>query len=373
MAEPSRRRRRRTSGVSESNVRRRDATIEGWLSDEQNQQSFSQFWKERKLIKQKFIDLAWYTSYNFSFPNLIIEQGVQHLMELRGRYYSDLVRIFYFNLKVRDGFFQTRVKGVDIVLDNDIWTNVAKVPVLEHSQLVPNDFAQFNKIMVYQSFLRNPRQHNARLFVAGGLKMEERLLHYLIVWLLCPRGSNHAQCSETDLIIMYGILQSIPLNWPLLIQTIMFKAKRLDAAPLPYPLLVSQICEYKGVDVTNEHHETVLPGHKVRDNSLRQMGFIKQGLSYIHLEDALGGQENEDEAADIPMPDPTHAAGPSQVHEEYSLESLSRQMTEMARLQNEMMNIQNTRHEEICTHLTNLDTRISGLERHFNSDASDEF
>ncbi|KOM43338.1 hypothetical protein LR48_Vigan05g094200 [Vigna angularis] len=163
MAEPSRRRRRRTSEVSESTVRRRDATIEGWLSDEQDQQSFSQFWKERKLIKQKFIDLAW------------------------------------------------------------------------------------------------------------------------------------------------------------------------------------------------------------------QMGFIKQGLSYIHPEDALGGPEHEDEAADIPMPDPTHAAGPSQVHEEYSIESLSRQMTEMARLQNEMMNIQNTRHEEICTHLRNLDTRISGLERHFNSDASDEF
>ncbi|KOM56528.1 hypothetical protein LR48_Vigan10g242000 [Vigna angularis] len=346
MAEPSRRRRRRTSEVSESNVCRRDATLEGWLSDEQDQQSFSQFWKERKLIKQKFIDLALYTSYNFSFPNLIIEQGVQHIMELRGRYYPDLVRIFYFNLKVRDGVFQTRVKGVDIVLDNDIWTNVAKVPVLENSQIIPNDFSQFNKIMVYQSFLRNPRQHNARLFLAGGLKMEERLLHYLI---------------------------SIPLNWPHLIQTIMFKAKRLDAAPLPYPLLVSQICEYKGVDVTNEHHVTVFPGHKVGDNSLRQMGFIKQGLSYIHPEDAIGGQENEDEAANIPMPDPTHVAGPSQMHEEYSLESLSRQMTEMARLQNKMMNIQNTRHEEICTHLRNLDTRISGLERHFNSDASDDF
>ncbi|KOM26507.1 hypothetical protein LR48_Vigan280s000700 [Vigna angularis] len=346
MAEPSRRRRRRTSGVSENTVQRRDATIEGWLSDEHDQQSFSRFWKERKLIKQKFIDLNWYTSYNFSFPNLIIEQGVQHLMELRGRYYPDLVRTFYFNLKIRDGIFQTRVK---------------------------DDFAQFNKIAVYQSFLRNSRQHNARLFLAGGLKMEERLLHYLIVWILCPRGSNHAQCSETDLIIMYGILQSIPLNWPHLIQTIMFKAKRLDATPLPYPLLVSQICVFKGVDVTNEHHETVLLGHKVRDNSLRQMGFIKQGLSYIHPEDAIDVQGNEDEVADIPMPDPTHVAGPSQVHEEYSLESLSRQMTEMTRLQNEMMNIQNTRHEEICTHIRNLDTRISGLEQHFISDESDEF
>ncbi|XP_014499242.1 uncharacterized protein LOC106760301 [Vigna radiata var. radiata] len=64
---------------------------------------------------------------------------------------------------VRDGIFYTRVKGADIVLDNDIWINVAKVPVLENSPIVPSDFAHFNKIMVYQSFLRNPRQHNARL------------------------------------------------------------------------------------------------------------------------------------------------------------------------------------------------------------------
>ncbi|WVY90732.1 hypothetical protein V8G54_036246 [Vigna mungo] len=345
MAAPRSRRRRR-SEASENSTRQRDASIEGWISDEQEQQSFSQFWKERKLIKQKFIDLAWYISHNFSFPNLIIEQGVQHIMELRGRYYPDLVRVFYFNLKVRDGIFSTRVKSVVIVLDNDIWTNVAKVPVLENSQIVPSDFANFNKILVFQSFLCNPRQHNACLYLAGGLKMEERLLHYLI---------------------------SIPLNWPHLLQTIMFKAKRLDVAPLPYPLLVSQICEYKGVDVSNEHYETVLPGHRIGDNSLRQMGFIKQGDSYVDPEGAAGVQVDEEEDADVHMPEPTNVAGPSRVNEDYSLESLSRQMSEMARLQHEMMAIQNTRHEEICTHLKSLDERISGLERHFDSNESDEF
>ncbi|KOM48030.1 hypothetical protein LR48_Vigan07g173400 [Vigna angularis] len=128
--------------------------------------------------------------------------------------------------------------------------------------------------MVYCSFFKHPQQHqNSRLLLIGGLKMEERLLHYLLVWLLCPRGSNHAQCSEFDLMIMYGILQSIPINWPHLIQSIMYKAKRLDSAPLPYPLLVSCICKYKGVDVFNERAERVPPSQKIGDSSLRQMGF----------------------------------------------------------------------------------------------------
>ncbi|WVY98395.1 hypothetical protein V8G54_030546 [Vigna mungo] len=317
MADHSRRRRRR-SEASESSTRQHDATIEGWLSDEKDQQSFSQFWKERKVLKQKFIDLSWYTSYSFTFPNLIIEQGLQHLMELRGRYCPDLVCVFYFNLKVHDDIFHTRVKGIDIVLDNDIWITVAKVP---DSQMVPNNFAQFNKIMVYESFLHNPRQHhNTRLSLVRGLKMEEQLLHDLL---------------------------SIPLNWPYLLQSIMYKAKRLDAAPLPYPLLVSRIYEYKGVNVSNEHYET-------------------QGNSYVHSDD-VDDQADEDDDEDIHMPDPTHVAGPSQVHEEYNLESLSRQMSRMTRLQHEMMTIQNTRREEICTHLKSLDERISGLEIHFDN------
>ncbi|WVZ19455.1 hypothetical protein V8G54_006777 [Vigna mungo] len=103
------------------------------------------------------------------------------------------------------------------------------------------------------------------------------------------------------------------------------------------------------------------------------MGFLKQGDSFVHPDDAAGVQEEEEEDADNPLPDPTNVASSSQINQEYSLESLSRQMTEMARLQHEMMNIQNTRHEKICTHLLNLDTRISGLEQHFISDESDEF
>ncbi|KOM47557.1 hypothetical protein LR48_Vigan07g126100 [Vigna angularis] len=142
----------------------------------------------------------------------------------------------------------------------------------------------------------------------------------------------------------------------------MFKAKRLDFSPLPYPLLVSRICEYKGVDISNERAERVLPNHKTGDNFLRQMGFLKQGNVYIHADDVDAPADEDEE--DIPMPDPTHIAGPSQEQEEFSMASLSRKLSEMARLQN-------VRHEEICTHLKNIDERISGLEKHFQD--SDEF
>jgi len=46
---------------------------------------------------------------------------------MQGTYYPDLVRAFYFNYKFRDGVGFTKVKGVDIILDDDIWENVAQL------------------------------------------------------------------------------------------------------------------------------------------------------------------------------------------------------------------------------------------------------
>ncbi|WVZ09950.1 hypothetical protein V8G54_014480 [Vigna mungo] len=135
--------------------------------------------------------------------------------------------------------------------------------VLENSQIVPSDFAQFNNgVSVVSLQSSSASQHTS--FPCWRIKNGRT-------------ASALSACVAfmSDLMIMYGILQSIPLNLPHLLQSIMYKAKRLDAAPLPYPLLVSHICEYKGVNVFNEHYETVLPGHKIGDNSLRQMGIIK--------------------------------------------------------------------------------------------------
>ncbi|WVZ23013.1 hypothetical protein V8G54_001557 [Vigna mungo] len=52
------------------------------------------------------------------------------------------------------------------------------------------------------------------------------------------------------------------------------------------------------------------------------------------LNDLDKPEESDEDEEDIQMPDPTYVAGPSHVQEEFSLENLSRQISEMARLQN---------------------------------------
>jgi len=47
---------------------------------------------------------------------------------MQGAYYPKLVKVFYNNYRFWDEVAFTKVKGIDIIIDNDIWKNVAKFP-----------------------------------------------------------------------------------------------------------------------------------------------------------------------------------------------------------------------------------------------------
>jgi len=97
--------------------------------------------------------------------------------------------------------------------DDDIWENVAQFPMHDGTSLILTAGIEgFNRIFAYRSFIRSPDQEIGRQLLARPLKVDEHLLHYLIVWILCPRGINHAQCSEADLMIIYAMLNHILIH-----------------------------------------------------------------------------------------------------------------------------------------------------------------
>ena len=74
----------------------------------------------------------------------------------------------------------------------------------------------------------------------------------------------------------------------------MCKAKRLPQYPLSYSLLISCICEYKGVNVSDEQSHQTIDANKIAENSLEQMKFIPFRNTYIHKDD-LPPSKNEEE------------------------------------------------------------------------------
>ncbi|WVY93585.1 hypothetical protein V8G54_032673 [Vigna mungo] len=201
-----------------TDLRHQSNNLRGWLSDEEKHRKFITFWKERKLTSTKYVDLNWFHVYAF-----------QSTSSLPSRYSVSTgnARVLYFNLKARDRVYFTRVKGLDIILDDDIWTTVAQLQLDEDAVMLTQGLEGFNKILDFRSFLKNPEvQVNRKQLLVGSLKSNERPIHYLIMWLLCPRASNHAQCSKVNLMVIYGIVNKIKIHWPSLICDTMMKAKR---------------------------------------------------------------------------------------------------------------------------------------------------
>jgi len=97
----------------------------------------------------------------------------------------------------------------------------------------------YNKVTFYSSCLRNP-QVVGKGFQVGGLSVYPRIMAFIIVWILTPRGHNHAVLHEKDMILMYRIMNQIKVNWPSVIGMQLEKAKRLMNYRVPYVVLISK-------------------------------------------------------------------------------------------------------------------------------------
>jgi len=77
------------------------------------------------------------------------------------------------------------------------------------------DLENFSKIQAYLDCLRNPttlQGTNFRKFKIRGMKMNERLLAFVITWVLDPRGSNHAKLLEDGMLLIHACKNGVQLH-----------------------------------------------------------------------------------------------------------------------------------------------------------------
>jgi len=64
----------------------------------------------------------------------------------------------------------------------------------------------------YRSYLKNP-QIKVRNFSVGGLRLNERLMAFIVTWMLTPRGNNHYVLTKEDLDFIYCIMNKVKIKW----------------------------------------------------------------------------------------------------------------------------------------------------------------
>lgn len=108
-------------------------------------------WKDKAIITPKFINSRMFIAIGFHFPSLSDAQDIKYFVEMHGSQCRDLVRVFYYNFKYKDGVAFNKVKGVDIILDNDIWENVTNYTI-SFTYMIPQK-------MMFYFYILGPRVH----------------------------------------------------------------------------------------------------------------------------------------------------------------------------------------------------------------------
>ena len=109
----------------------------------------------------------------------------------------------------------------------------------------------FNKVEKYKSMMNNPSTYDVVVTKSKGkecfgtrpLMLQHRLLAYVVAWIITPRGRNHAQLIEEDLLLISLMQGKLKINWVNIIFDIMLKTKRIGSFKCPYALLISEFLD----------------------------------------------------------------------------------------------------------------------------------
>ncbi|KAF1888341.1 hypothetical protein Lal_00045001 [Lupinus albus] len=242
----------------------------------------------RKPTYIRYVDLTWLAEQNFSFPHDMEAQGTVQFLELKGQVYPALVREFYANFRYKDGKYWSMISGNLFELNDDMFMNVDGLSsygygIGDCSWVKEN----FDPSEVYKSFLRGPHLYiQGQLTKAESLSVENRLLHYIIAYILVQRNTNHAQPTVNDLRFMYDVKNNVMINWPEEILKIMNSVSLSQSKLLPYSIFISRIVDYLHIDVS----DTIIveytdKDHLVGESLIHKMGIYKYGTTWQYQED----------------------------------------------------------------------------------------
>ncbi|KAF1876745.1 hypothetical protein Lal_00031561 [Lupinus albus] len=243
----------------------------------------------RKPTYIRYVDLTLLAEQNFSFPHDMEAQGTVQFLELKGQQvYPALVREFYANFRYKDGKYWSMISGNLFELNDDMFMTVGGLSssgygIGDSSWVKEN----FDPTEVYKSFLRGPHLYiQGQLTKVGSLSVENRLLHYIIAYILVQRNTNHAQPTVNDLRFMYAVKNNVMINWHEEILKIMNSVSLSQSKLLPYSIFISRIVDYLHIDVSNTIIvEYTDKDHLVGESLIHKMGIYKYGTTWQYQED----------------------------------------------------------------------------------------
>ena len=169
---------------------------------------------KKQISIPKVLRFLWLRAEGFeSLFQQLKHQRLKSFLELSGKIYPDLVKVFFTNLEFKNDILLSNIKGICMEINKKAWKLVVGlksrgVQVRKgETRVVP----EFNNVQYYGQCLRNS-VGEIKNFHVGGLKVDQRLLDMIVTRILVPRGRNHSTLNDGYLILMYCIQHNIQVD-----------------------------------------------------------------------------------------------------------------------------------------------------------------
>ena len=241
-----------------------------------NQESIEEYYKlysMKIIITPKALSLEWLKEEKLDeVRDMLKFQKLDRFLKLTENTYPYLVKVFLTNMCYDEENLYSQVKGIDITINEEVWLSVIGLrnEGATISRGNTSELGNFNKVQFYKSCLRN-QESASRTFNVGGLAAIPRILAYIVIWVLTPRGFNHATLTEEDLILMYCLMNKIKINWINVIRKHLFKVGKKLEYRIPYVILLSQFIEYFQIDVETEVVEEIKALNQITTTNLTKI------------------------------------------------------------------------------------------------------
>ncbi|CAL0328398.1 unnamed protein product [Lupinus luteus] len=226
------------------------------LANDNQYKVFEEHFHCRPIFTSKYGNIVKFEHEDFLFPYLLRQQNLFDFCCETNDIYPELIRVFYCNMNFRKNRITSYVKGKEIVLDlktfGSLCCNIPSKGNIDSFGL-QCEWDNYDRKEFYYSMCRISRDEielrkqqslgetvkNRDILSAEHLKLEDRLLHYLLNYVILPKNLNHSQISDIELQLMYAIKMNIKINWSEMIMQQMWNVRGTQI-PLPYAILITK-------------------------------------------------------------------------------------------------------------------------------------
>ncbi|MED6213900.1 hypothetical protein PIB30_097829 [Stylosanthes scabra] len=285
--------RRKTPAVKLKNVPSKDPPqlsqlpLRKWFTNKELWEDYQSFYSKMPILPPRFLSEGLLPEDKHpEFWELLDHQGLRPLLFTRERYYLRMMAAVATTLRIHDGIYDSEgdgefrlwfwLAGFKYTLDLGQLSSILGLRnsgvLFKGGSEVPKRLASFDSETVGQR-LRVSRITGKKYSVSA-MKMDHRLLQYMLSYIWLPRRGNHGVLTEEDLIILWAMVRKVTFNWPYLIARHLVNCTTscLVNTGLGHGALWTKIFEHLGVDLSGEEAVLVDDKNAITTRHLNKMG-----------------------------------------------------------------------------------------------------